>query len=55
MYLYYVRLFLNSNVDNHMVQHENYITERKDRLSGKSVVVYYAMSEKLFNIKDAKI
>ena len=28
--------FLNSNVDNRMVQHENYITERKDRLSGKS-------------------
>ena len=36
MYLDYVRLFLNSNVDNQMVQHENYITERKDRLSAKS-------------------
>ena len=28
--------FLNNNVDYQMVQHKNYVTERKDRLSGKS-------------------
>ena len=28
--------FLNNNVDNQLVQHKNYVTERKDRLSGKS-------------------
>ena len=44
--------FLNSNVDNQMVQHENYITERKDYRVNR-VVVYYAMLEKIFNIKDA--
>ena len=55
MYLDYVRLFLNNNVDNQMVQRKNYVTERKDRLSGKSGGGILCYAREIFNIKDDQI